>query len=107
MHADELLKQMLKAAGQKLGMKVPAISGLAKSEFKKLSQNLVAIEKMKLNNTITEQKAKLQIEIQKNALKTVILTEKGLSVLAVEDAINAALDVISKTVNTSIGWILL
>jgi len=107
LNINDILNQMLQVAEKSLGAKWPAISDIATSEFKKLSQNIIDIEEMKSNGTISEEKAKLQIEIQKNAIKTVLLTEKGLSLLAVESAINGALGVIANVVNTAIGWSIL
>ena len=47
------------------------------------------------------------MEIQKNASRTVLLTIEGLGLLAVEAAINAALNVVKDAVNTGIGFTLL
>jgi len=62
---------------------------------------------MKMAETITKEKAKLQLDFQKNVLKTVLLTEKGVWLVAVEQAINAALNVISGIVDKAVGWKLL
>ena len=104
---NQLLKDMLGAAKEPLKDSWAQIKDIATSEFKKLSQNLVDIEKMKLAGTITKEKATLQIEFQKNVLKTVLLTEKGVGLVAVEQSINAALNVISGVVDKAIGWKLL
>ncbi|WP_206203761.1 hypothetical protein, partial [Thermococcus sp. M36] len=62
---------------------------------------------MKLDGTCTQEQAELLINMQKQAVQTVLLTEKGLALLAVQNAINAALGAIATTVNTAIGWALL
>ena len=62
------------------------------------------VEKLKLLGQIDEEEAELQFNIQKNASRTVLLTIEGLGILAVEQAINAALDVVSDTVNTALGF---
>jgi hypothetical protein len=46
----------------------------------------------------------LHIEIQKSTFRTVLLSIKGLGLIAVEDTINAALGAIAKVVNKAIGW---
>jgi hypothetical protein len=55
---------------------------------------------------ITEQ-SRLKLSLQKNVFKTVLLTEAGIGLLAVENALNAALDLIKGAVNTAIGFALL
>jgi hypothetical protein len=104
---EELLQTMLKAVKKSLENKWPAVRDLASSEFGKFAQNIEDIRKMKKKKTITLSQARLQLDIQKNSIKTVLLTEEGLGLLAVEAAINAALDAIRSTVNTAIGWALL
>jgi hypothetical protein len=44
--------------------------------------------------------------MQKNALKTVLLSEKGLGLLAAEAAINSILDAVRTAVNTALGFAL-
>lgn len=104
---NQIFAQMVQAASQSLGTKWSPIKDVATSEFKKLSQNIIDIESMKLAGTITEEQAQLQIQLQKNVIKTVMLTEAGLGLLAVESAINAALGVVTGVVNRAIGWQLL
>jgi len=107
LNTNELLEQMTKALKDNLSEHWPAIRDLATSEVKKLAQNMADIEAMKIAGTISEEQARLQLNIQKNSLKTVLLTEKGLGLLAVEAAINAALGVVSAAVNKAIGWSIL
>ena len=57
-----------------------------------------------MKGKITEEQARLYIDIQKNSMRIVLLTIEGLGILAVEAAINAAIDVIRSTVNTALGW---
>jgi hypothetical protein len=105
--ANELLAEMLKAVKKSLEDKWPQVRDLATSEFRKFAQNIEDIKGMKSNGTITIEQARLQLDIQKNSIKTVLLTEEGLGLLAVEAAINAAIDVIKEAVNKIIGWGLL
>ena len=107
LNAKDILDQMVQAAKTSFGKNWPGIKDLATWEFKKLANNVVAIERMKQSNSITEQTARLQIELQKNTLKTIILTEAAIEILAVESAINAALNIVSGAVNKAIGWKLL
>jgi hypothetical protein len=56
---------------------------------------------------ITEEQAKLYVEIQKSSTRVVLLIIEGLGILANESAINTAIDIVKSTVNTAIGWAIL
>jgi hypothetical protein len=43
------------------------------------------------------------MDLQHNASRAVLLTIKGLGIIAVEGAINAALDVVRDTINSAVG----
>jgi hypothetical protein len=107
LNVNSLLTSMTGAAAQSLKGNWPGIKDAATSSLKILAQNLVDIETMKLAGTITQEKAALLIDMQKNTVKMVIATEEGLGLLAAEAAINAAVDVVRNVVNTAIGWPLL
>lgn len=104
---NSLFTEMFKAVETSFGDKFPKIRDLARSSVKTLAQNIVDIEAMKITGTITEEQARLKLGIQKDAFKIILLTEEGLGLLAVESALNAALDVVKKAVNTAIGFILI
>jgi hypothetical protein len=101
-----LLKDMLGAAKNSLGNKWPKVKDLATNSFKKLSQVLVDIETMKLAGTISNEQASLMLDMEKNTFKIVMLSVEILGILAVEDALNAALKVVKQTVNTAVGFAL-
>lgn len=106
-NAGELAGNMLNAMQGVLSEKWPEIKEYAESEAKKLAQSLVMIEALKVANKIDADEAALHLSIQKNASRMVLLTIKGLGVLAVEQALNAALDVVKDTVNTALGFTLI
>ncbi len=60
-----------------------------------------------LSGEITEDQTKLHHDIQKNATRSVLLTNEGLGLIAVEQAINAAMDVLKETVNGAFDFALL
>jgi hypothetical protein len=107
LNTSQLFKDMLGAAQPILIKFWKEAKPYAETEFKSLAQNLVMIEKLKLQGVINKEKALIHIDIQKNSFRTVLLTIEGLGALAVENALNAALGVVKKTVNTAIGWNLL
>ncbi len=104
---NSLLGEMVGAAKDSLGEHWEGIKDVATTSFKSLALHLTEIEKMRENGSVSEEKACLLIGMQKDAIKIAIATEKGLSLLAAEAALNAALDVVRKTVNTAIGFAIL
>ena len=54
------------------------VRDLATSEFGKFARNIDDIKVMKKKHRITKEQALLQLDIQKNSIKTVLLTEEGL-----------------------------
>lgn len=106
-NVDQLVASMLQAAQGVLAQKWPEAKDYVESEFKKIGEAIAFIEAQRALNRMSNEKARLQLEMQKNTTKVMLLTGKGLGTLAVEDAINAALDVIKSTVNTALGFVLL
>lgn len=105
--ASQLGKTILAALKGALTEKWPEIKEYGEAESKKLAQTLVMIEALKVSGKINEEQAALHMEIQKNSSRTVLLTIEGLGVLAVEAAINSALNVVKDAVNTVLGFELL
>lgn len=106
-NAEELAGNMLSAMQGVLSEKWPSIKEYGKSEAQKLAQSFVMIEALKASGQIDDEEAALHFSIQKNASRTVFLAIEGLGVLAVEQAINAALNVVKDTVNTAVGFTLI
>lgn len=99
-----LLTNMLNAAKGPLLQKWPEAKDYAETEFKKIGESILFIEKQRLIGKMTEEQAKLHLGMQKNASMAVLLTLEGLGLLAVEAAINAALQVIKEVVNTALKF---
>src|SRR5438132_2043464 len=103
LNIDQLLTSMLQAAAPPLQQAWPAVRDYASSEFRKYLFQVEHIQQMKANGTVTEDEAKLLLDIQKNSMRSVLLTVEGVGLLAVEAGINAALDVARNAINTAIG----
>jgi hypothetical protein len=102
-----LLEQMVDAGKTSFGSSWPGVCDLATSSFKKLAHTLVHIEEMRLDGIVTDEQARLLLDMEKNTFKIVMLSLQGMSLLLVEAALNAALDVVRTTVNTAVGFLLL
>lgn len=107
LNVSELAARMLGAAQEALSAKWPEINDYAEGETQKLAQSLATIEKLHLSGQITDEQARLHLDIQKNTSRTVLLTVEGLSLLAAEQAVNAALRVVRDTVNKALGFVLI
>jgi hypothetical protein len=90
---------MLTAALPILKNKAPEIAVFAEGEFKKIALTIATIETELARGEINEHQAKLPLDIQKSATRSVLLASEGLSLLVVEASINAALDVVRAAVN--------
>jgi hypothetical protein len=104
---DAISQAMATAFFGSLRKSVPGIKTYAQEEAKKFAQSLAMIEALKVAGKIDKDEAALHLEIQKNATRTVFLTVKGLGILAVEEAINAALNAVKGAVNTALGFVLI
>jgi hypothetical protein len=103
-NVGKLVRKMFEAFEASLADKWPEVKDYAEAEAKKMAESLVMIEKLILTDQINEDQAKLHFQIQKNATRMVLLTIEGLGIIAVEQAINAALDVLKDTVNTALDF---
>ncbi|PCI71231.1 MAG: hypothetical protein COB38_06315 [Gammaproteobacteria bacterium] len=103
----ELSLKMFDAFKGELSENWSDVSDYAEGESKKLAENFVMIEKLRLSEKITKEQAKLHHEIQRNASRSVLLTIEGLGLLAVEQAINAAINVLKDSVNGALDFALI
>jgi hypothetical protein len=104
---DALVKSMVAAARDSLGRDWSKARKFAEPQFDNLARSLVSVGQMAAEGTITVQEATVLLEVHKNTTRTVLLTAKGLGLLAVENAINAALGAVKETLNGALGVALL
>ncbi len=104
---DALAKQMLDAGLAVLTRRSPTIRRYIDVECSKIARTIAAIELQLQTSQITEPEAKLLLDMQASATRSVLLTGEGLGDLAAEEAINAALDVARPIVNAALGFLLI
>ncbi len=104
---SDLFKSMVEAAKDSFAEDWPKAQEYAKPEFKRLAQSLVDISKLVMNDTINQQQAKALLQIHKNTTLMVLLTIEGLGLIAVENAMNAAIKTVQETINRAAGITLL
>lgn len=103
----KLVKDMLAAAQGVLKKKWPNVRDYAESEFNKIAESILFIEKQRTLGLMSEERAKSHLRIQRNATEIVLMSIEGFGILAVEAALNAALAIIKDTVNKALGFALL
>ncbi|HEY8256394.1 MAG TPA: hypothetical protein VIG08_01940 [Gemmatimonadales bacterium] len=104
---SELVGDMLGAVKQSLGKDFGKAKDFAKPELQRLARSLVDIAKLVAERKVTQQQARSLLEIHRNTTKVVLLTIQGLGIIAVENALNAAFDVIRTTVNRAVKFALI
>ncbi len=100
----DILKPMLAAAERSLAEDWAKARDYSGPEFKRLAASLVDITKLVAAGKVNQRQAKALLQIHRNTTQTVLLTVEGLGVIAVQDAINAALATARDTINTAVGF---
>jgi hypothetical protein len=104
---EELLEKMLEAAKEVFEADWPDIKEHVEMELKGIAEGIAMIERLRLQKKISQKQAKLLIKMKKNTAQIILLTIKGLGIITVEKAINAALKVVKDTVNSALDFSLL
>jgi len=107
LNVDALFQKMFEAGAGSFKEHWPAVQTYAQTEFKKIAVQLVDIEKGVLDGSYSQNIADGLVRLQKIASANVILATSGMTLLAVEAAINAVLEVLQGAVNTAVGFVLI
>jgi hypothetical protein len=94
--AAQKMIQVLSGAGKN-------VAGYAQAEAKKLATSAAEIAALRASGQITDEEARLHLDIQKHASRAVLMAIEGISIIAAEEAINAALSVIGGAIKTATG----
>ena len=103
---EALVKDMGKAAIPHLKGGAAKAKVFGKVEADKMARTAMMLATGVAAGKIDQEEARLVLEVQKNASRSVLLTIKGLGIVAVENAINAAVGVLMKAVQTATGVLL-
>jgi len=104
---SDIIKDMTTAAKEVLSDSWKEVKPFAELQLKSFAQNVKLIGELKLKGLITEEKAKLQLAIQRDSVRTVLIAFEGIGLVTAENAINAAISVVRTAINRAIGWSLL
>lgn len=100
-NASQLGAKMIRAARESFGPDWKAARKYAQVELKHLARILLEISKLCADGELTKAEARSLLRLHRNATEIVLLTAKGIGVLAVEKAINAALGAVKDMVNAA------
>jgi hypothetical protein len=100
---ESLIKDMGKAALPFLKAGADQARTYGKAEAEKIAKTATMLAAGIAKGTIDELEAQLVLDVQKNASRSILLTIKGLGILAVENAINAAMQVLREGIKAATG----
>jgi hypothetical protein len=100
-------RKMFDAAKSSFGNKFASVKLFLQAESEKLAITLRMIIESSAENEISKAEAKILLNQQKVAASAVLTAVEGMSAVAVQAALNAALKVVKDLVNSKIGFPLL
>ena len=101
---EQIYEEMMGAVKGILEDNWQKVRPFAEKQIMLFTESLQTIQLLKDQGKLNEEQAKLYLDIQKSSLRIALMTVDGLQALAVEKAINTALAIVKKTINTAIGW---
>ena len=101
---SDILDEMSSAVKKTLKTRWKKVKPLAELQLKSIIHNLELIAELKLQGKITEEQARLHLTIQKESIRTILLSFEGIGIVTAEEAINSALSSVKTIVNKAIGW---
>ncbi|HSJ67593.1 MAG TPA: hypothetical protein VK921_07960 [Anditalea sp.] len=104
LNKEQIYEDMMVAVKSILDHNWKRAKPFAEKQIMLFTESLETIERLKDQEILSEEQAKIYIDIQKRSLRIALMTVDGLEALAVEKAINTALDLVKKTINTALGW---
>src|SRR4029077_10835276 len=102
-----LSKTMLAAAEQVLKAHWNDVRPFAESEMQKLALTAAQIEAGRTAGSLSDAQVKILLRMQANASQSVLTAVETVGMIAAQDAINAALQVLTQVVNSAVGFALL
>jgi len=109
---DNALKEMLRAGAAAFGEAWGQVSRFAKAEFAKIAQTLVAIAEnvaafqRNPDEGYPPEVGRKLLEMQKASTEAVFVSLTALTLIAVERAINAVLEVVRQLFSAALGAVL-
>lgn len=99
----QVVNDMLQAALPYLSKGGQQASAYASHEFQQYIVNVEHVQKLSEEGKVTDQEAQFLVDQYKLSMKAVLLTIEGLGIIAAQNAINAAIDVLNSALNKALG----
>lgn len=99
----KVAEEMLQAALPALAKGGQKASAYALHEFQQHIINLQHVQTLTEEEKITPQEAQFLTDQYKLSMQAILLTVEGLGIISVQQAINAAIDVLNNAIKASIG----
>ena len=100
---SKVANDMLQAALPALSKGGQKAASCASHEFQQYIINLQYVQTLSEEGKITPQEAQFLADQYKLSMQAILLTVEGLGIIAVQQALNAAIDVLNKAINASLG----
>lgn len=94
----KIVAECIEAAKGELGKKWRSLEPYAEQEFKQFAENAADIARLKLEGKIDDKELKDRVEMQRLALKNVLLAIKGMGQLTAQNIINSVLQITSAAI---------
>jgi hypothetical protein len=107
LNTSDLASKIFEEFSGSLAGQWPKVRDFAEAESKKLAENFALIERLRITQQISEEQARLHHDMQLNSSRAVLLAVEGLGLIAVETALNAAMNVLRTSVNSALKFSLL
>jgi hypothetical protein len=102
----KVISDSITAAKQILGNHWQSLEPFAEHEFRQFAENAEFLAQLKLTGQIDDTELMARLEIQRLALKNVLLTIQGIGLIAAQEVVNAILAIVAKAVQTAINIVI-
>jgi hypothetical protein len=103
LNITQVVNDMLQAALPYLLKGGVKASTFASHEFQQYILNIEHVQNMAEEGKVTDQEAQFLVDQYKLSMNAILLTIEGLGMIAEQNAINAAIDVLNSALNTALG----
>ncbi len=97
---QEIVVEITGSAQGILESKWHSFKPYAEHEFRQFTENAEFLANLRINNEINDAELKARLELQKLALKNVLLAIEGIGLIAAQEVINAAINILAKAIKT-------
>lgn len=103
---NQVLSDSVAATKTIVGKHWKNLEPFAEHEFRKFAESTEFLAQLKLKGQISDEELKARLEIQRLALKNVLLTIAGIGLITAQEIINAVLAIISDGILKSLSLVL-